>query len=857
MRCPTLSGKEKIMNSNLMVLKALFFCSIVLGLSFSFASFAHAVIANDEPYFLTQPGGEKFQARLRGDEWHHWIENGYGYAVAKGKDGVWYYLNTSQYTEYPLMTTDEVEAVESMEMLTETPAHEPPPPGLKPYRPPQTRRPDLEAESENDMPAYIAPRRNFDGNLLLILVQFNDQKGKYPPGNWGNDSFRPIDLISTYFKKASYGKVNLKAAEESSGTKNDGVIGWLNISNQLKKLEIQQNVSDQSGNHPNTGAQGDGGRYVMLNRLIAKAAILCSDPYINYAKYDADGNGIITPDELAVQIVVAGYEAGEGAVPAGGKSVWAHKFFIPASSVGLPVVDKKKISIYSMVGEIHNNPKEHQATYGVMVHELGHHIFNWPDLYNTKTKGTGIGPWDVMATGSWGRTAAQKFDGQTPVLPSAWTKKFSGWTMPQDPTAFPDGIVELTAVGSLSATRANSAAIAKDSLREYFLVENRQNVGYDKGLEGRLKKKNWNGGIAIWHVDETVKNNKDDTHRMVSLEGANGAEGVWISYYSDDVLWRKGGEDAFWFWSNPDNRIYDGKFSRWVVVDIGESSSKTSARIVEAGGLKVMLEPPAAVGEGAQWKISRGPVSTGWLNSGVATSWVPEETTVEFKPVAGWQAPASRKVVLQPMQTTEVTATYTKGNTDTIAFGGTFQRKDWRHRDWNEKAQGTISGPKITKVKDQWDDHNYWVVWFYLNSPYYVDLTGSTVSYNLELESSGKVNDTWTYSYKYGGEDYEEVYKITKKQYRLHGGKAEVVNNQCAFKEEYDTYSADGKFTVDATITSIKQGSSYLHCHSNHPWWGIVDYTFDIETKNLTKNTSYHTTESNYVILLEISDRPY
>ena len=49
---------------------------------------------------------------------------------------------------------------------------------------------------------------------------------------------------------------------------------------------------------------------------------------------------------------------------------------------------------------------------------------------------------------------------------------------------------------------------------QYFLVENRQKTRYDAELPGE--------GLLIWHIDETVDVNSDESHYKVGLEQADG-----------------------------------------------------------------------------------------------------------------------------------------------------------------------------------------------------------------------------------------------------------------------------------------------------------------------------------------------
>ncbi|MHC1726669.1 MAG: M6 family metalloprotease domain-containing protein [Syntrophobacteraceae bacterium] len=601
--------------------------------------------ALDKPFLIAQPDGESFQARLRGDEWYNWTENLNGYAIEKGEDEVWYYVDTS-------VPPQPEAGITAKHPLTGARAQEPPPEGLQKFVPPVDAGPP---RGDLEKIAYAPPKGAFNGNLLLILAQFNDTKGGTTPEAWNNVAPGSLSKISHYYGKASYGLVSLKAARESRGTANDGVIGWLNVSARLKQLEIEMQTEDKTGNHPNTGGS-TGGVAGMKLRLLAKAAIIQADPYIDYARYDADGNGIITPDELAIQIVVAGYDA-SSTVPGDAKSVWAHAWTIPSGSIGLPVVDGKKISNYSMVGELHGGPR-HQATMGQMAHELGHHIFGWIDLYNTKTKKEGIGPWDVMATGAWGKMAPQPYYGQTPVLPSAYTKMFSKWIEPHDAGNGTGPRVALTNAGTSSATKANTACLAKTGLAtQYFLVEARDNIGYDKGLQAYLGRAEWAGGIAIWHIDKTVANNQNDDHRRVSLEAANNADGVDHTYAKTGVLWRPG--KIFGHWSTPDSRTYSWSQTHWAVMDILERAEGMSASVVKDGQLTVTINPPAAVTAGAKWRAcpKTGPCSP-WLQSGLARSWYPGKSTVSFKSLAGWTSPADLELTLEPNGNVALSATY-------------------------------------------------------------------------------------------------------------------------------------------------------------------------------------------------------
>jgi bacillopeptidase F (M6 metalloprotease family) len=163
---------------------------------------------------------------------------------------------------------------------------------------------------------------------------------------------------------------------------------------------------------------------------------------------------------------------------------------------------------------------------GIMVHELGHLIFGLPDLYDTDGSSEGVGAFGVMGSGSWGRANTDTYSGETPVLPCAWSRYNRGWVAGTEYS----GATAIEAAGSSSADSINSTYKLPTRIpREYFLVENRNPSGYDRGLERWLGS--GFGGLAIWHIDETKESNASEcappsncsvNHLWVALEQADG-----------------------------------------------------------------------------------------------------------------------------------------------------------------------------------------------------------------------------------------------------------------------------------------------------------------------------------------------
>lgn len=150
---------------------------------------------------------------------------------------------------------------------------------------------------------------------------------------------------------------------------------------------------------------------------------------------------------------------------------------------------------------------------GVYVHEFGHWL-GLPDLYCTSMVclPDGVGKWSLMGDGIYNAdpadcpaTGQQCLYGGSPAHLDAWSKVRLGWVTPvtTDPP---------TDIGNhVFAPVENSPDIVKiqassSTPTQYFLMENRQMTGYDKGLPGH--------GLLIWLIDEYVVNSNNSSNTI-------------------------------------------------------------------------------------------------------------------------------------------------------------------------------------------------------------------------------------------------------------------------------------------------------------------------------------------------------
>ena len=458
---------------------------------------------------VEQPGGFSFSVFPKGNIAREWVETHDGYAVQKVSDK-WFYLNRGS-DGVPVLTNLEVGLTTQSDLLSLAKANSIlfEKRGLTPSEheslsitPRQNLNVDSNALNKNHFGGlqvlhspsakkngfYTLPSRitrsqqalSFTQNILVIRVAFNNQAFKYDAASFEQLMFSGNNSVKNFFLKASHDNYTIVGINESEGTANDGIVS------------ITLNMD-----HPNSKY----GSTAMIQGAIAAA-----DPYVNYSSFDANSDGYISAKELSIVMIVAGYENAYGG-DAGSLQprVWGHK-----SSTSAVTHDGVTLAPYTMFGERHATSlaNEHQATIGIMAHELGHLMLGLPDLYDIDGSSSGVGSWGLMGGGSWNYISG--YSGSLPANMLSWSKAEVNFTSVEDVSS---GAVSISSTTLEQTTKR--VWIDKYKLGEHFLLENRTNDEYDRGLP--------NHGLIITHIDQTQTNNANDARRLVDIEEADGS----------------------------------------------------------------------------------------------------------------------------------------------------------------------------------------------------------------------------------------------------------------------------------------------------------------------------------------------
>lgn len=282
-------------------------------------------------------------------------------------------------------------------------------------------------------------------------------------------------------------------------------------------------------------------------RLVEEIAAL-ADPDVDFSQFDPNGDNFV--DGLI--LVHAGPGAETIADPVRrGNAIWSHKWV-----TSLPQRhDNTNLYAYLTVPE--------QSNIGVWAHELGHLIFGWPDLYDIDNSSEGLGNYCLMAGGSWNNA------GRRPAHPSAWCKAKQEWVTVNTPmrdTQVTLAPVEIDAQVYRLWTRGQPGL-------EYFLVENRQHIGFDDHLPDT--------GLAIYHVDERQRDNSQESHYMVGLEQADGQQDLEDGRNRGDAadLWPEGEKRAFDANSTPNSNAYNNAQTFVSVANIAQDGQSITANL--------------------------------------------------------------------------------------------------------------------------------------------------------------------------------------------------------------------------------------------------------------------------------------
>ena len=454
---------------------------------------AMAAPADRTPVRVTQPDGTTLTLRLVGDEFFHYNTTADGYTIV-AVDGAWQYAmsHDGQVVASGRLAHDsERRTADETQWLAGVPHH-------------LTSATDItaarQARARRDGPAERTPAIDY-GNFhgLIVLVDYTDKQFSMDNPSEFYDQminqrhYTGFEYNGTF--ESCTGSVRDYYNDQSSGLFDPqfDVVG---------PVTVPFECTAHTGNSNSW--------------RVFKAAMDSVGPKLDLSQYDLNNDGMVD----IIIFIGAGFASNFG----GNNSnyLWPHQSILyDYDNHRYLRYNGIYVGTYAATNEMYGwetDPTSTPEGIGTIAHELGH-VLGLMDHYDTNYSDLGQshdpGYWDVMASGDHLNKC------HTPCNYNLFERYALGWASP--PVIDQSGDYSLNPLDT-----SNEGYILKTSVdNEYFLLENRQQTGWDTYLPGH--------GLLVWRVDSTnasvwVQNkvNADPSHNYFELlravESSSGAK---------------------------------------------------------------------------------------------------------------------------------------------------------------------------------------------------------------------------------------------------------------------------------------------------------------------------------------------
>lgn len=482
---------------------------------------------------VKQPDGTTITTYLRGDEHRHQQVTTDGYAIMRASDG---------YFRYAYQTTDGQVSTKGAPIVRDMSQRSAADKAFlqtigkaNTFTFTNTEIP-MKAKSTETVTPYNEMRvgrfpTTGDFKGIVILAQFQDQKFTYD-----HDYFDRMLNEEGFSENGAIGSVHDYYYKQSNGLFNAhfDVIGPVTLSRDM----------DYYGKN-GTDIWGQSSGDEDPTKAIVEACQL-ADEQVDFKQYDLDGDDKVE----MVYVIYAGYGENFGA---DANTIWPHKYEF--SSAGYNVsLDGVRLDTYACSAELYGKSGTSPCGIGPLTHEFGH-VLGLADHYNTSSTEYELGRYDNMDYGAYNEST------NIPPSYTAFERLSLGW---MQPTIIDEPADGLTLENIAESNQAYLLASSKHD--EFYLLENRQQTGWDAGIKG--------SGLMITHVDFLQdawdKNTLNNTasHRryyLVCADNEPAYDETLNKQTEANDLFPYADKDAFTDYTTPVSETYQGiGLDRWV-----------------------------------------------------------------------------------------------------------------------------------------------------------------------------------------------------------------------------------------------------------------------------------------------------
>ena len=547
--------------------------SLLLGVVAALVTLAAP--ADRTPVPVPQPDGTTLMLRLVGDEFFHYNTTIDGYTILPVNGG-WQYaisrngrLQPSGMLAHDLALRTETEK----QWLAQVPRH-------------LTSASDItaarQARARRDGPAERTPTIDY-GNFhgLIVLVDYSDKQfsmdnpGEFYERMINQENYTGFDYNGQFVPCTGSVRDYFTAQSGGRFVPQFDVVG---------PVTVPYECTAHTGNSNSW--------------RVFKAAMDSVDALVNLKDYDLNHDGMAD----MIIFIGAGFASNYG----GNNSnyLWPHKSFLyNYDSHSYLKYDNTYAGTYAATVEMYGWEAEPGSTpmgIGTIAHEFGH-VLGLLDHYDTDYANGGgqshdPGDWDVMAAGN------NLNQSRTPCGYNLFERYALGWACPP--------VIDQSGDHTLNPLHtSNEGYILKTSVdNEYFMLENRQQTGWDAYLPGH--------GLLVWRVDSTNttvwdmnqnKVNANPAHNYFELLRAGGS--VSGAKASDPFP----GSGNVTVCSNYKLRTWSGEPNTFMLDGIAEQGGIITFSMVDMSQAEKMVETfdrmevttanSEQVGDIATWKL--------------------------------------------------------------------------------------------------------------------------------------------------------------------------------------------------------------------------------------------------------------
>jgi len=280
--------------------------------------------------------------------------------------------------------------------------------------------------------------------IVVILVEFTDMAHSFTEAQVAGVA---VGNLNAYYVEASYNKTHITGATTA----------WLSLPHN-RQYYVQGTSSPSDPQFS-----------------LVQDAIAAADPSVNFAAYDG------------VTIV----HAGQGQELSGDwRDYWSSEWW------GFTINTNDGVAIHRASVSPEVGLPGSLAYVGVIAHEFGHDL-GLPDLYDTDYTGAQyVSHWCLMGEGSWN---GPNRVGESPAHMMGWCKLQLGYVNGSQ-------LLQATSATSVVVDPLENPTLGVHLVKipidgtHYYLIEVRQQIGYDQYLRGK--------GVVLSYVDETLASGK-------------------------------------------------------------------------------------------------------------------------------------------------------------------------------------------------------------------------------------------------------------------------------------------------------------------------------------------------------------